>query len=67
MLLAHEALAAVCAWVRALPRVDHLVADESRVAVEVDATLWTGERALLCVAPLVQQQAELQAEAAAAL
>lgn len=37
------------------------------MAIEVDATLWAGKGALLRMTPLVQQQAELQAEAAATL
>lgn len=67
MFLTHEALAAVCAGVGPFARVDHLVANQCRVAIEVNATLRAGEGALLRVPSLVQQETDLQAEATTTL
>lgn len=57
--LTHEALATVATLVGSLTRVDHLVTDQCRVAIEVDATLGAGEGALLGMAPLVEQKTNL--------
>lgn len=67
MFLTHEALAAVCARVGAFSCVDHLVTNQCRMAIEVNATLRTGEGALLRMSPLVQQETDFQAKATTTL